>query len=595
MSDPHVHVSSLTFNNGDSINLEANEIVVIVGPNNSGKSEMLRNIIELLRLPKSEKTVILKNLQVTCVGTSEDVANWIKRTSKFDSRNNHYQQLGSIIRLDHLKHFWDARESQGLNNLVGFFAYHITTESRIKASNAAKAIALTTEPFSHPIHYLQYNDETEKLVSDLFKEAFDNEVIVHRNAGNRVPLHIGAKPTLASGEDRVSRRFNDELEMLPEIESQGDGMRAFLGVILHSIVVDNQVLLLDEPEAFLHPPQARKLGRMLGERIPKSKQVFISTHSGDFLRGLLDSGNSRVKIIRISRKGVLNLPFELDNSRILEIWRDSILRHSDILNGVFHERVFICESDSDCRFYSVLLNCTDTLKKHFSDTMFTYSGGKHRISVVNDALRALGVETHLILDFDALSEKGLLEKILRSCSGDFSQIESDWFIFSSAVKSRKPQLDASDVKRELKPIVDGLQNGELTEEVAEKIKMVIKRSSPWSLVKESGKNFVPSGDAFVSLGKILSYLSELGIHIVPVGEVEQFCKSIGGHGPSWVNKVLDQHDLATSNDLEDARKFAESILESILSVKEGKSRVQHFVAPQPQARAAPSENSVISD
>ena len=37
------------------------------------------------------------------------------------------------------------------------------------------------------------------------------------------------------------------------------------------------------------------------------------------------------------------------------------------------------------------------------------------------------------------------------------------------------------------------------------------------------------------------------MYIVPVGELECFIKEIGGHGPDWVNKVLE-----TYPDLEDA-------------------------------------------
>jgi hypothetical protein len=42
---------------------------------------------------------------------------------------------------------------------------------------------------------------------------------------------------------------------------------------------------------------------------------------------------------------------------------------------------------------------------------------------------------------------------------------------------------------------------------------------------------------------------------VPVGEIEGFCRSIGSHGPGFVEKVLEERDLETDSELQDARDF----------------------------------------
>jgi hypothetical protein len=38
------------------------------------------------------------------------------------------------------------------------------------------------------------------------------------------------------------------------------------------------------------------------------------------------------------------------------LWNTPLLRYSSILDGLFHERVTICEADSDCRFYAAMLD-----------------------------------------------------------------------------------------------------------------------------------------------------------------------------------------------------------------------------------------------
>src|SRR5690606_12158093 len=126
--------------------------------------------------------------------------------------------------------------------------------------------------------------------------------------------------------------------------------------LLHALVVEHPVVLIDEPEAFLHPPQARLLGQMLVKEAPENRQLFVATHSSDFLRGLLDTDSSRVRVVRIQRVGDVNPIKELDNEGVKNVWGDPILRYSNILDGLFHSKVIVCEGDADCRFYAATMD-----------------------------------------------------------------------------------------------------------------------------------------------------------------------------------------------------------------------------------------------
>jgi hypothetical protein len=54
-------------------------------------------------------------------------------------------------------------------------------------------------------------------------------------------------------------------------------------------------------------------------------------------------------------------------------------------------------------------------------------------------------------------------------------------------------------------------------------------------------------------------LKSKGLFVVEVGEIEGFARSIGSHGPKWVNSVLSK-DLAGDAELEDARQFVSSVV-----------------------------------
>lgn len=66
-------------------------------------------------------------------------------------------------------------------------------------------------------------------------------------------------------------------------------------------------------------------------------------------------------------------------------------------------------------------------------------------------------------------------------------------------------------------------------------------------MKKSGVRGFPHGDAALAFEKMNSILKENGIYVVPVGELESFIPTVGGHGPNWVNSVLETYpDLENS-------------------------------------------------
>jgi predicted ATPase len=97
-------------------------------------------------------------------------------------------------------------------------------------------------------------------------------------------------------------------------------MRSFAGVLLATSVGRESIMLIDEPEAFLHPPQARLLGTTLVQDRNKEQQLFIATHSTDMLRGVLDTESTDVRVVRIRRNGLTNTVRLLSNDRIKELW-----------------------------------------------------------------------------------------------------------------------------------------------------------------------------------------------------------------------------------------------------------------------------------
>ena len=338
-------------------------------------------------------------------------------------------------------------------------------------------------------------------------------------------------------------------------------MRSFLGVILNLVVANYFLILLDEPEAFLHPPQAHLLGRMLGELKSPGSQLFNATHDSDVLQGLLDSPAQEVTVARLVREGDINWTAQVNSADVKELWRDPLLRYSNVLDGLFHQAVVLCEADADCRFYASMLDVMlaeqDAARR--PELLWTHSGGKHRMPVVIRALRAVRVPVVAVADFDVLREERPLRDIVDSLEGDWAAIEPPWRLVKAAMDSESKPLDGNYVRQEMAKRLETIPDGPLGREEQDRIRALTRSDSAWDRAKRAGIEAVPHGDARESAEGLMDSLRQLGLFVVEVGELEGFVPSVGQHGTAWVAEVHER-DLHKSDEIVKARHFVKDVV-----------------------------------
>jgi len=511
-------------------------------------------------------SAVVQSIGLGKAGTLDEFFQWICGWADPQSGgpvdNPVFMGHGQSVHRSQINAYWGGSQNC-LRELARWLCHFLSADERLQICNPPSNIALARESPNHPIHYLQRDDGLEVKLSAKFRKAFGLDLIVHRNAGSQVPLHVGERPSVMAGEDRVSRSYIERLELLPALQTQGDGMRSFAGVLLATSVGRETILLIDEPEAFLHPPQARLLGSTLVHDRGTHRQLFIATHSTDILRGVLEANSADVKVVRIRRRGSENFVRLLKSDRIRDLWSDPLLRYSNILDGLFHEGVIVCEADSDCRFYSGVLDATLEVSRPEAkkpDLMFAHCGGKARLPLVIRALREVDVPVRAIADFDVLSEEQLLRSIIEALGGDWLSYERDWQIVRASVDSKRPDLNTLDVKRESERILNSVTETVLPEKARSDLQSVLRRSTAWSQAKLVGKSFVPSGDPSAACERLIASLRIAGLHVVEVGELEGFARTASGHGPKWVNTVMAR-PLATDPELQAARQFVLTLIE----------------------------------
>ena len=365
---PALFVNSIKFNNGETININKNDIVVFVGPNNAGKSQSLKDIYACIK--NQHRKVVIKDVDITFQNSENDVAfiEGCSAKSKDPNSGFIYSGINYHIWPYHLEN--NKLISSNCLDISSFFITELRTDNRLSIVNPPNILREDESP-THPIHNVKAFPPIREMLSNFFRKAFGQSLILGFDSLN-IPLYIGNPIKLEGNfvdEQNRQEEYKRRLQQLPMLHEQGDGMRSFAGILLYLLLPNYSCFIIDEPESFLHPPQARILGQIFSEALSDDKQAFISTHSQDFLKGLINSYSSRVKIVRVTRNGDINMIKVLDNEKLSSIWKDSLLRYSNIVDSVFHESTIVCESDSDCRLYSIILDHIKTGEEKPNSTL----------------------------------------------------------------------------------------------------------------------------------------------------------------------------------------------------------------------------------
>ncbi len=559
---PSVTFESLTFSDGTLINLEAADVVVLVGPNNVGKSAALRELESHITGRDSGAGKVVKAAKPRHIGTQAHFRKFVESHSqiKFHGGGVHIQ--GSGINLSTGSNFENLWPNQ-VWHFGSLFCSRILTERRISDSNSINSIDPLHELPSHPIHML-LDDRVELRISRYFQRAFDEDLILYRGGGTKAQLLTGERktPRQEKGEDRASATYWEWL--LPStvpLEEQGDGMRSFASVVLHLLASTTpSILLLDEPEAFLHPPQARLLGEIIATERTRRSQLFVATHSPDVLRGLINAASENLQILRMSRKGNINRIKRLDKGLARDISIDPLMKYSNVLSGVFHERVIVCEGDADCTFYSSILDILDVHGGQQPDVLFIHAGGKDRMASLAEILVALDVPVDVVADIDVLRNENELQKIIQALGGDWAEIQPAVNVVSKAIENSLPTMSIDQIKHGIRSELDEESpDGESEGRLRLRINAVFNKLSPWDYIKRAGVSALPPGEATERFQELQASCGKIGLWIVAVGELEGFCKSIPRHGPRWVQEVIKLRDLRSDSELEPARRFVHDI------------------------------------
>lgn len=553
-----IYVAAIEFSGGLKLKLNDSSILVVVGPNNAGKSSVLREIRNHLE-EGYRFGPVLASADIRVVGSAASFKKEIMAAGLATEK-------AGIIKIGYSDYNVSRVDDEIKNGFVGsritpLFVSYLGAEERLKLTEPTDRGDYLLAAPKNPMQWLELDDGAERRISDLFQRTFDTRLVLNTLAGNKLVLHID-EPSETKYEPTSTRDEAKRLASLPRLDRQGDGMRSFAGTIMSLLVHPTSTILLDEPEAFLHPPQARRLAEIISTEVPGGCQVVIATHNDAFVRALLDASGDRIILARIIRDGAVNRATVLDQSQLEELWTDPLLRTSDVLSALFHDAAILCEGDSDARFYGALLDATRG-KDRDPDVRFFHFGGKDRIASIVRALRAVQIPVVAIVDIDILSDPNKFFDLFKSLGGSISYVEQDVGALSRLVAQRKGQMTGPELAVELRRIVTDLEKvNDVPKEIRNKLLNFGRAASNWIRVKQDGFRALD----VQTFNRVASACKEVGLLINPEGELEGFCRTLSSSRKAeWLAQAV-RKDLEHDPELSDARHFVAEIRAAVGNV-----------------------------
>ncbi|WP_166503359.1 ATP-dependent nuclease [Modestobacter italicus] len=395
----------------------------------------------------------------------------------------------------------------------------------------------------------------EERVQVLAMRAFGIDLTLNRHGGAQIGLHVG-RPTTPEPAVGQPSPYIAEVASLPLVAQQGHGVQAFLGMVLTLMAGQYDIVLIDEPEAFLHPPQARLLGEVFVDLAKQRTQLLVSTHSDDFLRGVLQASASAtdVTIARLTRpEPAVNAVAQLPPAAVRGLFEDPLLRYSNILSGIFYKGVVLCEAEGDCQYYAAVLDNKFTRAEAAvprPDLLFTQCGGKDRFAKAARALLSTQVPTAIIADIDLLADRSKFVELLTVLGGDPTSLSAALNTVESALSAQATKPDRAFTRYRIIERIDASTEPSMSPSEVREVRDLLRSRSGWELAKKNGVGALPSGNPVDAFNAILAAAKSVGLFILPIGELERFHPEVGGNKQTWLRQVFEESLYTSSPEAE---------------------------------------------
>lgn len=558
-------INKITIKSGQVI--ELNKISILVGANNVGKSQTLRDIQQRMEVGKASKSVLLKDILFHKPERFEDLFSDLEIKDSPRNLNNKIIRgiKNNLTQQEQFEFNYENFERQFkqsdnidfvLGNISKFKVSHLDASSRLNLIKTTPSFNPDTEIPQNILQNLFIKPENEKVLKQAFNEAFNMDIMLDYSGLKDFCLRVSKSfPEIPQDPRKaylITKNYN-------KIDNQGDGFRSFVGIILSILFSKDRIILLDEPEAFLHPAQARFLGKWIADNIDNlSGQLIIATHNANFLHGILSSDKS-VDIFRLNRiddNTTFNLiPFEATE----KLTKSPMLSSQRILEAIFHKGVVVCEADADRTVYQAV----STLVFNNQEVLFVHSHNKQTLKDVASLLLNAKIPVVVVADIDLLNDEYDYKQLIETFSSGIipKHLLEKRKLIADEVNKNSDEEILGILLHNIKELLEQLEEKEHSLDGAKgALNRIRRETSKWKLPKSVGIEGFPGAVKTIAQD-LISELKEFNIFIVPVGELEGWIDVGTSKKNKWIIKALEE--IFRGNISPDLILFVKEIIEKV--------------------------------
>ncbi len=523
----------------DLDNIKCSGLIMVVGPNSSGKTQLLRDISQIISGEPRDLIVTerleLSNFDYTTLITCLKAEGYISSFWDNNDQEQYMPMTTAIGRGQGPQNVGTAQLQQWQNQSVApkkgkrkdeyfswFSRFFVTTlflENRLTSMSATNTIDFETQAPSHDLHALHLNDEARAALTMEVQRAFSKAIWSDISKGNKICLRISENGKIPSADDRLSVR---EMAKYRTLESEGDGMKSYVATVISLLLGRRPVSVIDEPEMCLHPPQAYNLGQFIGSKgTSEQTATFVATHSSSVLRGVLHTA-SELQIVRLTRSSE-GFSAKLVKAELLaQAMRKPTVRAETVLDGIFSQAVAVIEADGDRIVYQ---SAWEVVGESLNfDIHFTAVGGTGGIADTCELYRTLGIPVAVIADLDIVTEVEKFKLILNSLESESEEAEAlavEAGEIAQALQKLPPTISENDVKERLTMLAQrnlDWTNGDDTH-LRNSLNEINIALNGMRGLKRGGIKALPAQLAD-RLTELIAKCNRFGLFLVPVGELE---------------------------------------------------------------------------
>ncbi|MBS7202927.1 MAG: AAA family ATPase [Haemophilus parainfluenzae] len=504
----------------ENLEIELSPVTVFIGPNNSGKSQALIEIEGWITKGKTELLNVISNLEFESLTREQVYEKMLDRIKIAPSKdftpysndnlwigkygNNQQIYLPDLINTALSPSKENFKNSQ-LAEVLSYFTTRLDGYNRLYLVNSQNAGDLQGDPIDS-FSKLFKDQILMSKVRDVIYGAFRKYLVIDpTNLGN-LRLRLSEEEP----KDGLDKSLTEEAIAFHKnailVEDASDGVKAFIGIIIALIAGESDFILVDEPEAFLHPTLSYKLGKEITSILNNNKRLFVATHSADFLMGCVQS-NVGINIVRLTYGTQGATARILTQDKLKPLMQNPLLRSIGVFNALFYNAVVVTEADADRAFYQEI---NERLLKEkdprgIEGCLFLNAQNKQTVWDIVKPLRELGIPTVGIVDIDVIKEGGeVWNKVLNGIY--LPELSHNFYRTGrQTLKQAFDKISGKDMKR------DGGVN----------------------LLNDSEKEFCLD---------FFKHLSDYGCLVVPVGEIEKWLESldIDRGKSSWLRNIFEK-------------------------------------------------------